>query len=189
MKPIHAIPVALLASTPSFGSVIEFTDRAKWEAAVGSFTTIDFVLPPSGTPISGQYNHLGVTFGEFVLSHNGGLTYPNDGWGMHGFGGAWVYFDSPQRWLGIDHPGIAQIDVYSSGVLMHSTMVFGGGGTGFFGGIHSTLEFDSVYIYRPEPHVNIVSIDDLHFGNIVPTPGALGLLGLSAALVSRRRRR
>jgi hypothetical protein len=45
-----------------------------------------------------------------------------------------------------------------------------------------------VYIYKPEPLINHVAIDDLHFGTFVPGPGGLALLAL-AGFAGRSRRR
>ncbi len=177
----------LACSLAASADVVEFHDRAEWEAAVGSFTTIDFILPPSGTPISDQYSDLGVHFGEWIFSHNSG-SYQNDGWGIHGaVDGAWVHFDTPQHWVGLDHPGTTNIELYRDGELIHTTGTFGSSGAGFFGGVMSSVAFDEIYIFRHGPN-NFVFIDDLHFGAMVPGPGGLALLALAGAFTARRRR-
>ena len=94
-----------------------------------------------------------------------------------------MVFDTPQAWIGVDFPGDLQIDLFSKGRLIH-TSVFIAGGIGNFGGIVSSKLFDPAFLIDPVD--GAVFIDDVHFG--VPAPGALWLLGV-AALFPRRRGR
>ncbi|MCH8151501.1 MAG: hypothetical protein IH830_03905 [Planctomycetes bacterium] len=183
------IVAALLIAWPGNGQalggfVAEFTDKDEWIAAVGDFTTIDFTGFAQGTFITDQYADLGIVFTDGNDSINFSPTaFPNDAWGLDGNGDISVSFDAPQAWIGVDFPGDLQIDLFSEGRLIH-TSVFIAGGIGNFGGLISSELFDAAVLIDP---IGVeAEIDDLHFG--VPAPGALWLLGL-AALFPRRRRR
>jgi hypothetical protein len=63
----------------------------------------------------------------------------------------------------------------------------GGGGTGFFSGVISTIPFDTVVI--KDPFGANTLIDDLYFGPPIPAPGALAILGLAGLMCSQKRRR
>ena len=166
------------------GGVIEYVDRAKWEAAVGDFTTIDFTGFPGGTFITDQYADLGILFTDGNDSIAFAGSFINDGVGLDGNGNISVSFDTPQAWIGVDFPGFLSIELYSEGRLFFTSNLWGGGVGNFLGLISSDL-FDAAVLLEGAPGLE-ADIDDLHFG--VPTPGALWLLAL-AALFSRRRRR
>ena len=167
--------------------VIEYFDRAEWEAAVGDFTTIGFTGFPEGTFITDQYADLGILFGggnEFISLNN---SFPNDGAGLvSNFTDIVMEFDIPQFWIGTDFPGIIRIDLYNEGELFYSSIDFGGPPIGAFGGLLSSEPFDMAVILDPSDPV--VNIDDLFFGPPIPAPGALWLLALSALCGYRRRR-
>ena len=168
------------------GFVEEFTDKDEWIAAVGRFTTIGFTGFPNGTFITDQYAELGILFtdGNDSISPFDPITYPNDGWGLDGNGNISVAFDSPQAWIGVDHPGFLSIELYSEGRLFYTSSIAGGGGVGFFLGLISSELFDAAVLI--DPFGLDAEIDDLHFG--VPAPGSVCLLAL-AGLWPRRRRR
>ena len=184
-KTIGLMAVALSAG---FGDrvavcgVVEFFDKEEWEAAVGAFTTIDFTGFPDGIFITNQYADLGILFtdGNDSIDVNG--AHVNDGWGLDGFGNISVSFDSPQAWIGVDHPGFLSIELYSEGRLFFTSNIYGGGVGNFLGLISSKL-FDAAGLIDP---LGDAFIDDLHFG--VPAPGALWLLAVAALLPRRRRR-
>ncbi len=165
------------------GFVEEFTDKDEWIAAVGDFTTIDFTGFPQGTFITDQYADLGILFTDGNDTFFFTPSFINDSWGVDGNGNISVVFDTPQAWIGVDFPGDLQIDLFSEGRLIH-TSVFIAGGIGNFGGLISSELFDAAVLIDPVD--GAVFIDDVHFG--VPAPGALWLLAV-AALFSRRRRR
>ena len=176
---------ALLTVTPAHGGVAEFFDKDEWIAAVGPFTTIDFTGFPDGTQIMEQYADLGVHFvdhTDFVLCCSDDL-FPNDGAGLDGNQGVDLVFDSPQAYIAAEFPGFLRIDLFSGGDLFYSSIVFGGVGVGWFGGLVSSGMFDAATLSDPVDG-NVV-IDDLHFG--VPAPPTLGLL-VVAGLSARRRR-
>jgi hypothetical protein len=167
--------------------VVEFTDKDEWFAAVGDVTTIDFTGFEKGTLITDQFEELGVVFnglGHFIVQSRGF----EDGWGLHRVGDPSnpidLFFTRPQLWIAVDFPGFVQFELFNDGKLLFTSSLFGGGGHGFFAGLVSTELFDAVLITDP---TGDVFIDNLHFG--VPAPGTLALLGLAAALPSRRRRR
>jgi hypothetical protein len=179
--------IALIVISTSSASVIEFTDRAEWEGAVGTYTTVDFVLPPSPTPITDQYADLGVVFSGAAYSHASMGVFPNDGWGLFGIGGAWAHFDTPQHWIAVDYPGSIQFQLFRKGELVYTSTYFFFPGVGNFAGLVSEVPFDEVFLRRLDSPYNI-AIDDLHFGGLVPGPGGMALLAL-AGFAGRSRRR
>jgi MYXO-CTERM domain-containing protein len=176
----------MLLSASAHAGVQEFTDKDEWIDAVGAFTTIDFTGFEAGTVITDQYADLGILFtdGDDWIHNTCGFL--NDCWGLAGGDGKdhiTLVFDAGEAYIGVDFPGDLQIDLYSRGRLIHSS-VFIAGGHGNFGGVVSSVLFDSVVL--SDPVFGFVAIDDLHFG--VPAPGTLALLALGA-LTQRRRRR
>ena len=189
LQPMFVAMPIWIATAPAHAGVIEFTDRAEWEAAVGSFTTIDFTGFPEFTIITTQYQDLGVTFTDgddsttFIPS-----AFLNDGWGLFGGfdGDIDLSFETPQRWIAVDFPGDVRIFLFSGGELIHfGTFSAGPDGSGGFGGLVSSQPFDSVALL--DPIDDFVFIDDLHFG--VPAPASIGILALAGIWHSRRRRR
>jgi len=166
--------------------VIEFTDKAEWEAAGGAFTTIDFTGFPEFTLITDQYQDLGVTFtdGNDVTRFMP-FAFPNDSWGLKGNGEIHLSFATPQSWIGLDFPGFLRIFLFSNDKLVFFSSIFAPpGGIGGFGGLVSNELFDSAIL--TDPGDDLVFIDDLHFG--VPAPGALWVFAL-AGIWKRSRRR
>ena len=186
-KTIGLIAAAMLAwvgnGQVSGGFVEEFTDKDEWIAAVGQFTTIDFTGFPDGTFITDQYADLGILFTDGNDSIVFAGSFINDGVGLGGNGNISMSFDTPQAWIGVDHPGFLSIELYSEGRLFFASNLWGGG-VGNFLGLVSTELFDAAVLI--DPLDRLAFIDDLHFG--VPAPGALWLLAV-AALMPRRRRR
>ncbi len=164
--------------------VVEFFDKEEWETAVGSFLTVDFTGFPDGIFITDQYAELGILFtdGNDSIFLNDG-AFPNDGVGLDGNGDISVSFDTPQAWIGVDFPGVLQMELFSTGRLIHTSSIAGGGGVGFFLGLISSELFDAAVLIDP---LGEAAIDDLHFG--VPAPSALWLLAVAALLPRRRRR-
>jgi MYXO-CTERM domain-containing protein len=179
--------VTSITTVPGYASVVEFTDKAKWESAVGSFTTLDFILPPVGTPITDHYADLGVVFSGGAWAHNSPSAFPNDGWGLTAYDGAWAHFGSSRFSIAADYPGAIRFELFFEGKSVYLSTLFDPTGTGHFAGLVSSVPFDEVFLHRwpGEP----VFIDDLHFGALVPAPAgaALGLLAL-AGFAGRRRR-
>ncbi len=172
----------------SVAEVIEYEDKSAWEDAVGDFTTIDFTGFPLGTIITDQYSDLGVIFtdgddliylDEFLFPDGSGLV------GSMGEGPITVEFDNPQNWIAVDYPGVVRFELFSSDVLIYTSIWFSGGGQLPFAGLISSDTFDAAVISTIG---YAVTIDDLHFGAAVPGTGSGVLLLLSSALWKKRRR-
>lgn len=187
--------VALLPTEALGGITLWNNDFAGWSAAAGPATSIGFTEYPEATPITDQYEHLGVTFGGYAQS--GPFSPPlvyfnpgflNDGVGLSGFPGIEITFAEPMRAVGVDFPGAVRFTLYSGSTLVFQSLDFGGMPLGNFGGIVSEIAFDRVILRKPQDYE--VFIDTLYFST-VPTPGAA--LPLFAALLGRlshqRRRR
>ena len=173
---------ARAASTPA--GVIEFEEKADWEAAVADFTTIDFVGFPKGTLVTDQYASLGALFTDgydFIIF---GATFLNDGAGLDGGDGTiHIAFDAPQAHIAVDYAGAVRFELFSRGELIHTADFFATG-VGNFGGLISSELFDTVVI--SDPFDPVVVIDDLFFG--VPAPGAVWLVAACALWTGRVRR-
>jgi len=184
--PLHILAciVALsAASGESRAEIIEFTDKAEWEAAAGAFTTIDFTGFDSGTIITTQYIDLGIVFADGDDTIHPG-DYFLDGWGLAGHEATDALFTTAMNVLAADFPGSLIIELYAGGELLYSNG-FGGPGDVHFAGIVSTDPFDQVVLHRE--NYDFVFIDDLHFGP--PIPGAPVVVPLVLAAVTKRRRR
>ncbi len=180
-----AMPI-WIATAPVHAGVLEFTDRAEWEAAAGRFATTDFT-GFGVTIITDQYQDLGVLFtdGNDASRFSPG-TFLNDDWGLNGNGEIHLSFDTPQSWIAVDFPGFLRILLFSGDKLIYFSSIFAEpGGVGGFGGLVSSELFDSAIL--TDPGDDLVFIDDLHFG--VPAPGTLSLLAVAAFWHSRRRER
>lgn len=186
-KVIGLVATALATSaavTPARGGVFEFTDKDAWIAAVGGFTTVDFVGFPSGTFITEQYAGLGIHFtdGNDSIPPFGPISFPNDGWDLDGNGDINVSFDSPQLWIAVDYPGFMQFELFWQDQLVYTSSLFLPGGIGNFAGLLSNDLFDAARIIDPGGQAEI---DDLHFG--VPSPGVIAFLALGGLRERRRR--
>jgi hypothetical protein len=189
---LTVIVSAVMTCSVTFADEVQWFNNPMqddWWSAVGDVTTIDFTGHEHFEPLSDQYAHLGVTFSGTVSAIESS-GFINDGWGMRGFMGAWVHFDQPMNWIAADFPGNLGYELYSGDDLIYTSFEFGVGGTGNFGGLVSSKPFDSVFIWQ-QPGTDgifIPYVDDLHFGALVPAPGALSVVAL-AILFTRRRRR
>ena len=185
----HAVAVLTCTSAlPAHAGVIEFTDKAEWEGAVGAFTTIDFTGFSEFTIITDQYQDSGVLFidGNDSVAFND--AFLNDGVGLRGglLDDIELSFSTPQGWIGVDFPGDVRVLLFSRGELIHFSSFFSAGpnGVGGFAGLVSTELFEAAVILDPVD--DFVFIDDLYFG--VPAPGGLVLLALAGIWPRRRRR-
>jgi hypothetical protein len=178
-----AAAIASLALTHgAIGALIEFVDRAEWEAAAGMFTTIDFTGFPDWTPITDQYADQGVTFANPGFAHSS-AAFVNDGYGLSHTSGPplTMVFAAPMTSLAFDLPGNVQVDFFAGDRLIGtSTSTFGP-----FVGFVSDVPFDSAVAVDPDD--STLAIDDLHWGPPIPTPGVLTAL-VTAGLIRRRRR-
>lgn len=167
---VLAALASLIAGRGAGAGAITFTDRDSWFAAAGPVTTIGFGDFPAGTFITNHYQELGVLFTDGVDFTEGfdPVLYPVDGWGLDGFHDIALLFDSPQRCIGVDHPGDMQIDLFSRGAFQQSVYFPNIGGLGNFAGLISLEPFDSAVLI--DPGGIAAEIDDLHFGASVCGP-------------------
>jgi hypothetical protein len=173
------------ASARCPAEIIEFTDKAEWEAAAGPFTTIDFTGFDSMTIITTQYLDLGVEFAggdDLILPHAG---FVNDGWGLAGHESIDMVFTAPMNAVAADFPGGLMIELYWQGDLLYTSSDFGGGGAGWFAGVVSTEPFDSA-VFR-DWHETSVFTDDLYFGPAIPGAPVIVPFLFTAAITRRRR--
>jgi hypothetical protein len=181
--------IALYISLPAKSDVHSTFSFSEWQELVDGFMTIPFTGYSNETAIGTQYADLGITFtGPSFISGPTPL-FPNDSWGLRGPTGLHLFFDEPQSWIGIHHAGNAYFDLFSDGELIGTSNFDPVGGIGSFLGIHSTVAFDEVIITKPAVLGTNISIDDLHWGSAIPSPGAVALLGMGAMTLPRRRRR
>jgi hypothetical protein len=189
MRPAMLLTLALvpiLSRSVASAEVTEFTEKAEWEAAAGEFTTIDFTGFPNGTFLTNQFEDLGVLFtdGADVIRYSP-VAFPNDDWGLDGNEFIQLEFSQPMTSIAMDFPGAIVFRLFSEGTQIYESSMFGGVGTGLFGGLVSTEAFDGVIVIDPAD--DDVNADDLHFGPPIPAPGALALAGV--VLFPARRRR
>ncbi|HRQ74749.1 MAG TPA: hypothetical protein PK098_02400, partial [Phycisphaerales bacterium] len=175
--------IALSICVSTHAGVVQYTNKAAWQSAVGSYHTIDFTGFQHGMILSTQYQaEHGITFvGQQGFYHSSSML--NDGQGVVGIPGSRMFFDTPQKWIAVDFPGTIVFNLYFQGELIYTSSQF----LDFpspFAGLISDTPFDEVYLFRYT--TSLVFYDDLYFG--VPAPGALGVFAL-AALGCRRRRR
>mgnify|MGYP007080175155 CR=1 FL=1 len=80
---VGAFSAALSAASSSFAAIQVFYDKAAWEQAVGSWTTVDSVQPQS-TFLTDQYADVGLLFplGDAIAGQGNGPS--GDGWALFG---------------------------------------------------------------------------------------------------------
>ncbi|MBX3375021.1 MAG: hypothetical protein KF817_14415 [Phycisphaeraceae bacterium] len=117
-------------------------------------------------------------------------TYVNDGFGLdphHLWTPLILTFDSPQRWLAVDHAGGVEVSLYHEGRLIAPPEYDFQNGVGLFFALVSDTPFDRVELR--DPVSGVLPVDDLHFGGAtVPAPAVLAVFSL-APLIMRGRRR
>jgi len=185
MRRIAIALFVLMMTTVAHGALIEFHDRAEWEAAVGEFTTLDFTRFDQGTTITEQYAELGAVFtsSNVVLVNEGFL---NDGAGIVFADAGTVEFDQPITYVAADFNGFLHFELFMDGVFVGASVNFGLGGSGNFGGVVSSESFNTVVFTDPFDRTAV--LDDIFFGPPIPSPATLALIGLAGLLGHRRRR-
>ncbi len=178
-----------LAGAPALSSVVEYADFGAWSTAVGTFTTLDFTDLAHGEQVDQQYTALGVTFGNTGVGWHNAQTFPLDGSGIRNYpiGASLpieITFAAPTTEIGV-HGGIGGgygVLLFSGQALIHTGFADQGQ---IFVGLTSIQPFDRVLVAGI---LGPTRIDDLHFGQPIPAPGAAALL-LSLAWRGARRRR
>jgi hypothetical protein len=187
-----SVGVTALLAVDSHGALVQYTNKAAWQAAAGTSTYIGFTEYPVGVIITNQYAELGVTFTDGDDSIDlGSTSYPTDGRGLMGHWGQFgfykpitVQFDAPRYAVAADFVGGSIIKLYMGNQLVGQSGFFVPAWTGPFGGVTSTVAFDRVVLDNGAT----IGIDSLYFGAAVPGPGG-ALLLLAAGGVSARSRR
>lgn len=177
-------------ATSCYGQATEYYDRASWESTVGEFTTIGFTGFPLGFLITDEYADQGVLFTDGfdqVFCCGFFATYPQDGAGLSGLSQIELEFTQPMLWIAADFPGNIRISLYDGDDLIFSSISFGVGGPGNFGGLLSSIPFSRAVI--TDPTDAFVFIDDLHFGPSIPAPAAAPLFAATLLWGRHRRRR
>ena len=166
--------------------LVEYRDKAEWQAAVGEFATLDFTGFQNGEVLSDQYSDLGVLFpdGNDTVRLSPSI-FLNDGWGVKDNDGPiTIHFDTPRRAFAADYPGFVSFFLYRTGDLV-GHVDFLPGGVGNFAGVVSEVTFDMVEVV--DVTGGDVLMDDLYFS--IPSPGSIALLIATCARTGSRRRR
>ncbi len=165
--------------------VVIYGDQYQWGSDVGEFTTIDFTHFDEGTIITEQYADLGIHFTSgYDFIRNNWNIFPNDGWGLtnNTYAAAiTTEYDFDLTGIAVEYPGAMQIELYHDNELLYTSLVYGAG----FLGLISDIGFDKAVIL--DPTGGSVSVDDLHFGGVVPSAGTCTLLLLMGIFERRRR--
>jgi len=211
-----SVAVCLIANcmaNHSSAAVIEYTDRAAFEAALASSTTFDFEsLPPAGSAdLLGSFtgdDETVPTFGDATVeSTNGTGIYATDDFGAptrqigsQNSGGVLVSLAPGYSALGMDIGAIFGPSTFdytltgTSGVLLSGTLnvadndFLGTATTTFFGYISDSESLVSLQFERNANGANdFETIDNLIYGNPVPEPASVVIvaLGIVAACVRR----
>jgi len=178
----------MLCISPAKADIIEFFDFATWDAAVDTFSIVDFAEYPEFTIITDQYEDVGVVLGgpgALVIENPG---FPPDGHGVRGAGQIDVRLDGPRFSFGASFIGEIAFDLYYQGAFVAGPLSVQLGDAGSFSGVMSDVPFDQVIIYEyitpGDPFVG-----DLYFGPIVPAPGTWVVAAGGVLLVRGGRRR
>jgi hypothetical protein len=192
-KRVHRQIRAILTTTCALAtraqaSVVEFTSFTDWEQAAGLYTSIGFDEVPPNTFLSDQYADLGINFpdGNDVAICCSFETFPFDGAGVDCNPDTLVEFAQPMNAIGMQHLGIAQIQLFLDRTMVYESRTFiDFGNPGEFAGIISEQPFDSALLL--DPIASPLFFDNLHFGPPIPAPAALSLLALAGLRRSRLR--
>jgi len=185
---IFAVSAGISCAGTTQAAVELFTDFAEWQAAAGSYSTVDFTGFPMGTFITDQYSALGVAFtdGNDSIQLTPGFTL--DGAGLDGNGPTDLAFVQSMTAFAIHFPGVAQVQLLSGGDSLYLSPPVSGGGAGALGflGVISTRLFDAARLI--DPVFGDADIDNLYFGPPIPAPATIVLLTFASILHKRRRR-
>lgn len=190
-KPFCII-IILFISRTSLADFTIYTNRDQWQSATGRSTAITFVGYPEFTTITDQYAEHGIFFtdGNDFISLS--ASYPSDGAGLVSAAdilvpesGVYMEFAEPRTSIAFDYIGRIKFEFYLDGQLIHMTNHFSSGNTPFVGLISSS-PFDRVLAW--DPFDAVVAIDNLHFGDPVPSTGSMLVVAIGV-LMNRRRPR
>jgi hypothetical protein len=174
------------AAQPALAGVTKYTIQFEpWAQAAGSYSTITF-SEFQWTSITTQYAPLGVNFtGPDLNTTFQSDAFPQDSWGLDGNSIIELTFDKPINAIAFHFPASLVVNLWSGGQIFH-TSDFAGSINQKFGGLYSDQAFDRVWFRGGFSQTSQAYLDNLYFSTI-PTPGALGLLGLWGLRRARRR--
>lgn len=172
--------------------VVNYTNAVDWQTAVDTYSSISFTSFGAGTALTNQYAGVGVLFdGNTTITAQAPPIFV-DGKGIdvnNGSSGAInITFTHDMTAFATDFPGAAHYDLFEGNTLVGSSDNYGGSGTGFFGGVVSSVAFNKVAV--TDWFDNVVFVDNIHYSNaVVPEPASMIALGVGLVAVIRRRRR
>lgn len=208
-----SLAVSLAMVSPSSAAVMEYSNRASFEAALVSSTTFDFESLPSGTAsLLGSFtgtDETVPTFGDATVESTDGTgIFATDGFGAptrqigsQNSGGVLISLAPGYRALGMDIGALLGSSTFdytltgTSGVLLSGSLnvvendLLGTPDTSFFGYVSDSEELVSLLIERVVGGgSDFETIDNLTYGNPVPEPASVAVvaIGLAAACVRRR---
>lgn len=186
---VQLMVYGIVQSLAADAVVVEYTNRAQWEASVGAYTTITFAEIPPNSVLHNQYLSSGIQFSGMNSFTETSIHYP-DSHGAVGFGPIHVlltdgFVTEPRQWISVEYRGGLAFRLYRDSNLIFQSSFFMAPLGGGFAGIVSSVPFDEVQIF--DPIDGIVVIDNLYFG--IPAPGALAVFGFAALFGGARRRR
>jgi hypothetical protein len=178
----------VLGTRSASASFTLHSSYASWSTAVGGGdATIDFNLGAI-TPVTTQYQSLGVTFGPFSATAGPG-SVASDGWlAITGFQSGHqmtLTYATPQVGIGFDLIQSFFVDLYLGGTLVYSSPAL----NALVHGISSTSQTFDKAVLRAVTGDNS-RVDNIYVAN--PIPGAASVLafaGLGFGLGGGRRRR
>lgn len=180
-----------LLTSAAWGAITNYSSRSAYLAGAPPQSQITFTEVPLGTTLTTQYAGWGVTFTDGDDTTDVNSLYV-DGVGLPTFsnpnGLVTLLFSSPITSVGADFPGQLNIALYSGATLVGSSATFGSAGSGFFGGVVSSVPFSRAVL--TDASDNFVSIDNVLF-SAIPEPAGTTLLfivALGAGTVRSRRR-
>lgn len=208
-----SLAFSLALVSPTLAAVVEYSDRASFEAALASSTTFDFEsLPPGIAELLGSHvpdDATVPTFGDATVESttNSGI-YATDGFGAptrqigsQNSGGVLISLAPGYRALGMDIGALFGTSTFdytltgTSGVLLSGSLnvvendLLGTPDTSFFGYISDSEDLVSLEFERSASGgSDYETIDNLTYGNPVPEPASVAIVafGLAAACVRWR---
>jgi hypothetical protein len=204
----------LLLPLSSRASVIEFTDRAAWQAAAGAVTNIDFegIAPPGGlVTFTGPVAFSGVQFASPVCCGISGTIQEEVVSAGNDYVGAWGSGDKLQGFLEFDITLPADVFAVGTDIMNSATFFLAADGT-YTAALSTGDVFSNIFASRPPTRsfVGFVSttpitsltltttttfamLDNFAFTTTasVPEPSSLALVGAGILVVfvlARKRR-
>jgi hypothetical protein len=146
-----------------YKSSFDVAAKSLWQAAAGSYSTMDFTGFPDNTFLLDQYAYLGVHFTDGSDGVKLSDVFIIDGAGVYGsFDETTLEFDVPMTSIALDFPGTCAIKLFYKGSQIYQSPLLAGVGLGVFAGLISTEPFDSAQLYDPFSGFNA---DNIYFNS------------------------